>query len=106
MLYQWFRIYFRLFGGPAPTPTPAQETAYLWTAGLCLGLLLAALVTAIVRKLRAAQIIGWILLVTAVIVAVVFAIPTGRWASNDGGYVPDPEHPGQSCFGGDDCPGG
>jgi hypothetical protein len=107
MLFQWFQIYFQLFGGPAPTPTPAQEATYLWTAGICLGLLLAALIAAIVRKLRAATIIGSILLVTAVIAAVLFSIPSGRWAvDNDGGYAPDPEHPGVSCFGGDDCPGG
>ena len=100
---QWFDVYFHIWG--SATVTAGDGTRFLWTAGLALGLLLAALVTAALRRRAGLIVLTSLALVCALIGAFVFQVPQGR-------FLPEPTVPAYNddfpvCYGTTgDCPGG
>ncbi|GAA1995659.1 hypothetical protein [Microbacterium ulmi] len=101
---QWLGVYFRIWG-EAAVATPAQGTRYLWTAGLSLAVLLAALVVAIVRRGRGLIVLTSLALGCALIGAFVFEVPQGRFWPDPDPVTYDDDFP--VCYGTTgDCPGG
>lgn len=104
LAWQWFDVYFTL-GGEAVEPSPAAADRYLLTAGMALAFLVLALVLAAVRR-RAGMI--WLTVAAlglAVLAALVFQVPQGRFfvSENPAPYNSD----APVCFGtSGDCPGG
>lgn len=104
LAWQWSDVYFTL-GGEAVEPSPAAADRYLLTAGIALAFLVLALVLAAVRR-RAGMI--WLTVAAlglAVLAALVFQVPQGRFfvSENPAPYNSD----APVCFGtSGDCPGG
>ena len=100
---QWFDVYFSI-GQPAPDPTPTEGLRYLWTAGLALAFLLAALVMAALRRGRGLIVLTSVALVCALVGAFVFQVPKGRFTPEP---IYDDDRPHPVCYGTTgDCPGG
>jgi hypothetical protein len=102
---QWFDVYFAIWD--APVVSEGDQTRYLWTAGTAVALLLAAIGIAIMRRARRVGIIGGVLLMATVLLAILFAVPEGRWTPAPASPVPDNSEY-LPCFGEGDpnCPGG
>lgn len=101
---QWLDVYFALFSSPPP-PTPTEGARYLWTAGLALAFLVGALVVAVIRRGRGLIVLTAIALACAVIGALVFQVPVGRFAPQPAPVEHRDDHP--VCYGTTgDCPGG
>ena len=102
---QWFDVYFAIWD--APVVSEEDQSRYLWTAGTAVALLLAAIGIAIIRRARRLGIIGGVLLMATVLLAILFAVPEGRWTPAPANPVPD-NTSYEPCFGEGDpnCPGG
>ncbi|MEO5534764.1 MAG: hypothetical protein ABIR17_06480 [Pseudolysinimonas sp.] len=93
---QWVQTSFTLFGSP-PAPTDADGVRYLVTAGAALTFTLAA--TGIGFARRSLALGGWgvAFVAVALLTALTFSVPTGRWFDQD---LTPPTAPGG---GGTDC---
>lgn len=101
---QWLDVYFAIWNAPPP-PTPADGIRYLWTAGLSLVFLLAALVIAVVRRGRGLIVLTAVALGCAMLGALLFQVPQGRFIPKPAQVEDVRDHP--VCFGTTgDCPGG
>lgn len=101
---QWLDVYFALFSAPPP-PLPADGARYLWTAGLALVFLVGALVSAAIRRGRGLIILTAIALACAIVGALLFQVPAGRFAPQPAPVEDGRDHP--VCYGTTgDCPGG
>ncbi len=101
---QWLDVYFAIWDAPPP-PTPEDGIRYLWTGGLALAFLLAALVVAVVRRGRGLIVLTAVALGCAVIGALLFQVPQGRFVPRPAPVEDVRDHP--VCFGTTgDCPGG
>ncbi len=101
---QWFGVYFRLWGETA-VATPAHGARYLWTAGLALAFLVAALIVAIVRRRAGLVVLTMLAVACALVGAFVFQVPQGRFRPEPAAPAYDVDFP--VCYGTTgDCPGG
>lgn len=100
----WASVYFRIWSDPV-VATPEQGDRYLAIAATSVGCLLIAVVAAILARRRALVWLTAIAFALALLAALVFQVPQGRFVpqpapADDGG-----PHP--VCFGtSGDCPGG
>jgi hypothetical protein len=106
LLVQWLDVYFTLWN-TEPVVTEADGWRYVWTAGSAVTLLAAAAVVNAMRGRRSLTVLSGTLLATALLAALLFAVPADRWfpptpdpAPVNDDYVP--------CFGEGDpnCVGG
>ena len=100
---QWFDVYFAIWD--APVVSEGDQTRYLWTSGTAVALLLVGIGIAIVRRARRMGIIGGVLLAATVLLAILVAVPEGRWTPAPANPVPDNTEY-VPCFGEGDCGGG
>lgn len=104
LLLQWFEVYFFIWD-PPPPPSPAEGVRYLWTAGLALTLLLAAVILANARGRGGLIVLATVALVCAIIGAFVFQVPKDRFSPQPADFDDGGPHP--VCYGTTgDCPGG
>ncbi|MBW9110030.1 hypothetical protein JNB63_04410 [Microbacterium trichothecenolyticum] len=101
----WASVYFRIWSDPV-LATPEQGDRYVAIATTAVGCLLIAVVAAIFARRRAVIWLTTIAFTLALLAALVFQVPEGRFAPQpapaDGGR---PHHP--VCYGtSGDCPGG
>ncbi|MEO8527803.1 MAG: hypothetical protein ABI435_01875 [Pseudolysinimonas sp.] len=92
---QWVQTSFTLFGSP-PTPTDAEGVRYLMTAATAVAFTLAAAVIGFARRSLALGGWGVVFVSIALLTALAFSVPTGRWFDHD---LAPPTAPG----GGSDC---
>lgn len=101
---QWFDVYFAIWDA-APPPTDADGARYVWTAGLGVAFLLAAVIVAIIRRGGGIIALTVIALACTLVVAFVFQVPKGRLLP-----APSYEDDGRDspvCYGTTgNCPGG
>lgn len=90
LFVQWFQVYFRLFGGPAPElePSDPEGVRYLVTAGVAIVATLAAAVLATISGPRGLKITSWILVPAVVVIALLLQVPQGRF---DPPPAPEPD---------------
>jgi len=106
LLFQYVDVYFAI-SGQRNVATAAQATRYEITAALCVALLVAGIVAAVVGERGGLAALGTVLLVVGAGVAVVLAVPADRWHTD--ARVTEPAPRGPICRSGgdsDDCPGG
>ena len=87
LFVQWFDVYFTIW--ETPVVSEADGTRYLWTAGVALVLLAAAIAIAAIRRQRRLGILGGVLLVVTVLFAILFQVPEDRWLPEPANPVPD-----------------
>lgn len=105
LILQSFRVYFTI-GTQAEVPTPAEGNRYLWTAGMAIAALVTATLVAIIRRRGTFVVLGVILLACALLFALIFQVPQGRFFAHDTDSAPT-HKPHPVCFGeGPNCPGG
>lgn len=101
---QWFDVYFAIWES-APPPTDADGARFVWTAGLGVAFLLAAVVVAIIRRRGGIIALAVVALACTLIGAFVFQVPKGRLLP--GPSYEDDGRDSPVCYGtSGDCPGG
>ncbi len=105
LVRQWFELYFTIWGGP-PTSYPEfgpDAERYLITAALTIAASAAAIVLAVIRRARGVVVVGVLLLLSGLLTAFVFQVPTGRFWPKPATYeLPSDYTP---CYGGPNDPG-
>lgn len=100
----WFGTYVHIFGdGPEITVASPISRQYLAFAIASVALFVVAIVLASIGRLRRARTVAIWLLVVAVIGAVVFEVPAGRWIPQPGPAVHQLN--GSDCQGNPSLPG-
>ncbi len=103
LVYQQLDVYFTF--GETVVPTHAEETRYVWTAGLGLSAMVLGLVLALVSGSGRLAWCGAAGIIVTLVVAGVFAVPHDRWHPDPPTY----ERPSNytPCYSGsEDCGAG
>lgn len=105
LFWQFLDVYFVLDGREVD-PSPAQERRYVWTASACVAVMFAGAAMATLASRKVLGPLGGIGVLLAIIAAVVFSVPTGRWIPDPAVQQPPDNY--QPCYSGsNDCgPGG
>lgn len=104
LFWQYLDVYLAFFG-EQNVATPQDGTRYVLTATACVALLLVGVVAAAVGQHTGAGVLGIALLAVGLVAAVLFAVPSDRFAADPPDNRPGPGY--VPCYSGSgDCPGG
>ncbi|MBW0253124.1 DUF6234 family protein [Cellulomonas sp. PS-H5] len=104
LFWQYLDVYLAFFG-EQNVASPADGTRYVVTATACVALLLVGTGAAIIGEHTRAVVAGTALLAVGLVAAVLFAVPSDRFAVDPPDNRPGPDY--VPCYSGSgDCPGG
>lgn len=104
LFWQYLDVYLAFFG-EQNVADPEDGTRYVVTASACVALLLAGTVAAVVGRHAGAAVLGTGLLVVGLVAALLFAVPSDRFAVDPPDHRAGPDY--VPCYSGSgDCLGG